>query len=192
MGMSYVQRRRFLWIIFFAGLVLAAVVANATTLARLSFDDLAQQSMAIARLRCLGSETHWHGGEIWTETKFETVKRHKGELEPVVTIRMLGGHVGSFYSRVDGVPTFRAGEEVYLFLWGRAGEPYRVLGWSQGTFRIARDARTGRERVTQESAFGEYDPQTRTFQAYGMLGMDVPVFREKLQQAIERSTLIRR
>lgn len=89
--MSYVQRRRFLWIIFFAGLVLAAVVANATTLARLSFDDLAQQSMAIARLRCLGSETHWHGGEIWTETKFETVKRHKGELEPVVTIRMLGG-----------------------------------------------------------------------------------------------------
>jgi hypothetical protein len=93
---------------------------------------------------------------------------------------------------VDGVPTFRAGEEVYLFLWGRAGEPYRVLGWSQGTFRIARDARTGRERVTQESAFGEYDPQTRTFQAYGMLGMDVPVFREKLQQAIERSTLIRR
>lgn len=49
--MSYVQRRRFLWIIFVASIVLAAVVANATTLARLNFDDLAQQAAAVARLR---------------------------------------------------------------------------------------------------------------------------------------------
>lgn len=189
--MSYVQRRRFLWVIFFAGLVLAAVVANATTLARLSFEDLARQSVAIARLRCLGSESHWNGGEIWTETKFEIVERHKGGLEQFVTVRMLGGRAGHYYSRVDGVPTFRAGEEVYLFLWGRAGEPYRVLGWSQGTFRIARDAQTGRERVTQESAFGKFDPQTRMFRADGIRGMELSAFRKKLQQAIERGVLIR-
>jgi len=192
MAMSYVQRRRFLWILFFAGLALAAVVANATTLARLSFEDLAQQSMAIARLRCLGSESHWNGGEIWTETRFETVERLKGALDQIVAVRMLGGRAGNFYSRVDGVPKFRAGEEVYLFLWGRAGEPYRVLGWSQGTFRVTRDARTGRERVTQESAAGKFDPQSRTFQAAGIRGMDAPAFREKLQQAIERSASTRR
>jgi hypothetical protein len=185
--MSFVQRRRFLWILFFAGLVLAAVVANPTTLARLSFEDLARQSVAIARLRCLGSESRWDGGEIWTETKFEIVERHKGGLEQFVTVRMLGGRAGHYYSRVDGVPTFRVGEEVYLFLWGRAGEPYRVLGWSQGTFRIARDAQSGRERVTQESAFGKFDPQTRMFRADGIRGMELSAFREKLQQAIERA-----
>lgn len=49
MKMSFVERRRFLWILFLVGIALAAVVANATTLARLSFDELAQQSAAIAR-----------------------------------------------------------------------------------------------------------------------------------------------
>ena len=155
--MSYVQRRRFLWIILVVGVVLAAVVANATTLARLNFDDLAQQAAAVARLRCISSESHWDRGEIWTETQFEVVELNKGTLGGTVTVRMLGGRAGNFYSRVDGVPAFRAGEEVYLFLWGKPGEPYRVLGWSQGTFRIAHDARSGVESVTQESASANFD-----------------------------------
>lgn len=33
--MSYVERRRFLWILFLAALTLLAIVANATTLARM-------------------------------------------------------------------------------------------------------------------------------------------------------------
>ena len=52
--MSFVQRRKFLWICFLSGLILlglTAAFANATTLARLNFNDLAQQSSAVARLR---------------------------------------------------------------------------------------------------------------------------------------------
>lgn len=184
--MSYVQRRRFLWIIFVASIVLAAVVANATTLARLNFDDLAQQAAAVARLRCISSESHWDGGEIWTETQFEVVERNKGALGATVTVRMVGGRAGNFYSRVDGVPAFRSGEEVYLFLWGKPGEPYRVLGWSQGTFRIAHDARSGAERVTQESSSANFDRHSRQFHGEGIRGMAVPAFREKLRQALER------
>ncbi|HSY31004.1 MAG TPA: hypothetical protein VLA42_03360 [Verrucomicrobiae bacterium] len=45
-----------------------------------------------------------------------------------ITVRMLGGRADGFTSRVDGVPAFRVGEEVYLFLWGKPGEAYRVLG----------------------------------------------------------------
>ena len=70
---------------------------------------------------------------------------------------------GHLHSHVDGVPVFRAGEEVYLFLWERPGEPYRVLGWPQGTFRIARNADTGVETVTQDSAMAPiFDLRTRT------------------------------
>lgn len=185
--MSYVQRRRFLWILFLVGIALVAVVANATTLARLSFDDLAKQSAAVARLRCLSSESAWDGGEIWTVTRFEVVERNKGLLGGIVTVRMLGGRAGNFYSRVDGVPVFRAGEEVYLFLWGKTGEPYRVLGWSQGTFRILRDAGSGVESVSQESTSSNFDPQVRKFRSEGIRGMALPVFQEKLRQALERS-----
>lgn len=56
---------------------------------------------------------------------------NKGLLGANVTVRMLGGRADGFTSRVDGVPAFRAGEEVYLFLWGKPGEAYRVLGWSR-------------------------------------------------------------
>jgi hypothetical protein len=186
--MSYAQRRRFLWIIFLAGIVLAAAAAKATTLARLSFDSLAEHATAIARLRCISSESHWDGGEIWTETRFEVVERNKGALGATVTVRMLGGRAGNFYSRVDGVPAFRTGEEVYLFLWGKPEEPYRVLGWSQGTFRIAHDARSGAERVTQESPSTSFDRRSRQFHSEGIRGMALPAFQEKLRQALERRT----
>src|SRR5882672_835211 len=153
MKMNYVQRRRFLWILFLGGLaLLAAVVASATTLSQLKLEDLAQESTVVARMRCLGATSQWDKGEIWTETKFEVLEREKGALASIVTVRLLGGRVGHLRSHVDEVPAFRVGEEVYLFLWAREGEPYQVLGWSQGTFRIARNPQSGLEIVTQDSA----------------------------------------
>lgn len=185
--MSYVQRRRFLWILFIGGLVLIAVVARATTLSRLKLDDLAQESTAVARLRCLGAKSLWDQGEIWTETKFEVIQREKGSLPGIVTVRMLGGNVGHLHSHVDEVPAFRTGEEVYLFLWGRDGERYQVMGWSQGTFRIARNPNSGLEVVTQDSASAPvFDPQTRAFRRGGIRNLPVAIFREKLHKALRQ------
>jgi hypothetical protein len=186
---SYEQRRRFLWILFFTGLALlvAALAANATTLARLQFTELARESTAVARLRCLGSESRWERGEIWTETKFEVLEFEKGVLPGLVTVRTLGGSVEHLHSRVEGVPAFRPGEDVYLFLWGRTGEAYSVLGWSQGTFRIARNPRTGVETVTQDSAaIPVFDPRTREFRREGIRNLPLTNFREKLRSAVER------
>jgi hypothetical protein len=188
--MSFAERRRFLWICFLAGLALLALTAaltSGTTLTRLRFEDLAQQSSAIARLRCLGSEFHWERGELWTETRFEVLETNKGLLAGLVTVRTIGGTFGHLHSHVDGVPVFRAGEEVYLFLWERPGEPYRVLGWAQGTFRIARNADAGTETVTQDSAMAPiFDPRTRTFRHGGIRNLPVGIFQLKLRKALEQ------
>jgi hypothetical protein len=72
-------------------------------------------------------------------------------------------------------------------LWGKAGEPYRVLGWSQGTFRIIRDTRSGAEKITQESASANFDQRTRQFHADGIRGMALASFQEKLRQALGRA-----
>lgn len=189
--MSFQQRRRFLWICFFAGLALlglTAALANATTLARLRFEDLAQQSSAVARLRCLGSEFHWDRGELFTETRFEVLEQNKGLLPGVVTVRTIGGTSGHLHSHVDGVPVFRSGEEVYLFLWEKSGEPYRVLGWAQGTFRISHDEESGVETVTQDSALAPiFDPRTRTFRHGGIRKLPVGIFQLKLRKALEET-----
>ena len=187
--MSFVQRRKFLWLCLLASLILlglTAAFANATTLARLNFNDLAQQSSAVARLRCLGSEFHWDRGELWTETRFEVLERNKGLLPGIVTVRTIGGVSGHLHSQVDGVPIFRPGEEVNLFLWERPGEPYRVLGWAQGTFRVARNADSGVETVTQDSANAPiFDPRTRTFRHGGIRNLPVAIFQLKLRRALE-------
>lgn len=185
--MSYIQRRRFLWILFLGGLALLAIAAHATTLTRLRLEDLAQESTAVARLRCLGAESFWENGEIWTETRFEVLEREKGLLPGIITIRLLGGSAQHLHSRVDGVPAFRPGEEVYLFLWGREGEPYRVLGWSQGTFRISRNPDSGLETVTQDSAAAPiFDPRTHAFHRFGVRNLPVSLFRERLHKALRR------
>jgi len=187
--MSFVQRRKFLWLCLLASLILlglTAAFANATTLARLNFNDLAQRSSAVARLRCLGSEFHWDRGELWTETRFEVLERNKGLLPGIVTVRTIGGVSGHLHSQVDGVPIFRPGEEVYLFLWERPGEPFRVLGWAQGTFRVARNADSGVETVTQDSANAPiFDPRTRTFRHGGIRNLPVAIFQLKLRRALE-------
>jgi len=187
--MSFVERRRFLWICFFfllGLLALTAALTNATTLARMNFDALVQQSSAVARLRCLGSEYRWDRGELWTDTRFEVLESNKGSLPEVLTVRTIGGISGHLHSRVDGVPIFRAGEEVYLFLWERPGEPYRVFGWAQGTFRILRNEQTGIEAVTQDSAAAPlFDPRTRAFRHGGIRNLPLPIFQLKLRRALE-------
>lgn len=186
--MSYAARRKFLWILFIASLALLAAVANATTLSRLQFKELAQQSTAVARLRCLRSMSKWERGEIWTETQFEVLEQNKGFLPGLVTVQMPGGSIANLHSRVESVPTFRSGEEVYLFLWSQAGEPYRVLGWTQGTFRIARDEQSGVEKVTQDSAATPlFDPIKRVFRHDGIRNLPVAVFRLKLHLALRGS-----
>lgn len=185
--MNFAQRRRFLWVLLLIGLALIAVVANATTYARLPFKDLAQQSTAVGRLRCLNSESKWQDGEIWTETRFEVIERNKGALAGIVSVRMIGGTVGLLYSRVEGVPVFRPGEEVYLFLYGGADGAYRVLGWQQGTFRIRRDAQTGVERVTQDSAaMPIFNPRTKEFRRAGVRNLPMTIFQLKLRRALDR------
>lgn len=187
--MSFAERRRFLWICFLislALLLLAAALTDATTLARMTFDSLVQQSSAVARLRCLGSEFRWDHGELWTDTRFELVESSKGALPAVLTVRTIGGISGPLHSHVDGVPIFRAGEEVYLFLWARPGEPYRVFGWAQGTFRILRNEQTGVETITQDSAAAPlFDPRTRSFRHGGIRNLPLPIFQLKIRRALE-------
>ncbi|HXL20837.1 MAG TPA: hypothetical protein VOA78_00090 [Candidatus Dormibacteraeota bacterium] len=185
--MRYAKRQRSLWILLVAGMaLLAAVAARGTTLVTLRFDELAGRATAVARVRCVNARSFMERGEIWTETQFEVVKSEKGLLGELVTVRLPGGRAEGLHARVDGVPEFAAGEEVYLFLWGgEDGTPYRVLGWTQGTFRIRREAKSGAESVRQDSAASaEFDPTTRTFRHEGVREMTVARFEEKLRGAL--------
>lgn len=160
-------------------------VANATTLVRMSVAQMSHAAQAIVRARCLEKSTGWDAGEIWTFTSFDVQEVWQGSAPARITVRLLGGRVGNLTSSVSGVPRFRSGEEVVLFLERTARGDFSVVSWEQGTFRIHREAATGVENVTQDSAlFATFDPNNRQFEATGIRNLPIEIFRARVDAAV--------
>ncbi len=180
------QRRILLGVLL---ILLGARVGRTTTLARMDLDELVAAAHVVARVHCLGNESRWEGGEIWTFTSFEVVDTLKGVVPRLITVRLLGGQVDHLVSTVDGVPRFHPDEEVILFLERTRAGDFCVTSWAQGTFRIRRDAHSERESVTQDSSgLGVFDPATRQFRVAGIRKMPLELFKQRIAEALERQS----
>lgn len=161
---------------------------RATTLARLSLDQLSAGSAAVVRVRCVRVESRWENGSIWTAATVDVVETLKGSLPAEIDVRTPGGRVGHLVATVDGAPRFIPGSEAFVFLAPLPSGGFTVAGWAEGTFRISRDERTGRETVTQDSSvFAVFDTATRSFHTEGIRRMPIADFRERLAAAVARS-----
>jgi hypothetical protein len=100
-----------------------------------------------------GSETVVHGrvvdvrsydtaGRKTIETRItvQVIESLKGDAGQVVYFRVPGGQVGRYRRVMVGAPSFTAGEELVLFLRGRAPVVPQPFGLTQGVYRVARDA----------------------------------------------------
>ena len=158
---------------------------SATTLARMSLENMARTAPLIVRARCAGTSARWDAGDIWTFTSFELEETWRGSAPPSFAVRLLGGRVGNLTSTVAAVPRFRTGEEVVLFLEPTARGDFSVVGWAQGTLRIRREPRTGEENVTQDSAsVATFDPTTRRFETQGIRNLPLANFRTRVDAAL--------
>jgi len=161
------------------------VILRATTLARLTLDQLAAGSDAVARVRYAGAESRWENGAIWTITTVEVVETMKGNLPKEIVVRLPGGRVGHLTASVEGTPKFNPGDDAVVFLQRTRAGGFTVAGWVEGTFRISSDPRTRSETVTQDSsAFAVFDAATRTFRAEGIRRMPVEEFRARIATAV--------
>ena len=98
---------------------------------------------------------------------------------------MASSTCGDITSTVSGVPRFRTGEDVIVFLEPTRLGDYSIESWAQGTFRIRRDPRTSRDLVTQDTAsVATFDPRTRAFDATGIRGVTVDSFRAQVEAAL--------
>jgi hypothetical protein len=166
-------------------LFLATATGQATTLARMSLEQLAAAASVVIRGRCLANQSRWEGGEIWTFTDFEVLESWKGAAQQLITIRLLGGRQGPLVSRVEGVPRFEPGEEAVLFLEPARAGGLSVTAWAEGTFRIRRDRQTGAPRVSQDTAaVAAFDPLTRRFYPGGIRNLPLEEFRARVLVAL--------
>jgi hypothetical protein len=169
--------------------LLACPSVTPTTLAHMSVAKLTHVSGLILRARCVENSTAWDAGEIWTFTTYEPTEVWKGSTQSRVSVRLLGGRIGNLTSNVSGVPRFRTGEDVVLFLVPTTRGDFSVVSWVQGTFRIHRDQRTGEDMVTQDSAsFDTFDPSTRKFAASGIHDLPLNELRSQVAAALRQES----
>lgn len=135
------------WIatVAFAGIaLLGANLATATTVQKFTLSDLAKKSETIVRATVEDQSARWDAGhkEIYTFITLHVLDAVKGAKgENTITIRQLGGTVDNVVSTVPGMPNFKKGEEVVVFLSNKdsAGYPW-VMGLQQGKYTVTTDA----------------------------------------------------
>jgi hypothetical protein len=138
------------------GLILATLspsVAHATTLVRLSLEQLSQASTAIIRGRVVSQESHWNDThtQIVTLTSVRVDRVLKGQPASTVVIEQQGGAVGRIHVHVPGTARLLPQGDYLLFLEPAPTNPARhlLVGMLQGSYRIYRDSSTMEERIIQ-------------------------------------------
>ncbi len=125
-------------------------VARASTLVSMSLDQLTEASSVIVqgqitRQMCRWNESHT---QIMTLTSITVEQVYKGNPPSTVAVEQMGGTVGNMMVYVPGEMTFQPEGEYVLFLEpAPAGSRYRLVGMTQGAYRIYRDAATHQDRV---------------------------------------------
>jgi hypothetical protein len=138
--------RGFRWL---ATLLVTVLVAQggavATTVSKLSLEELVRKSGRIILGRCLSTESRWNQGNtlIYTYSKFAVTENFKGRAGGFINVVTVGGTVDGITQTVSGMPQFEQDEEVVLFLEPSTNDLWQPVGLSQGKFRIVKDSRTG-------------------------------------------------
>ena len=118
---------------------IATDLASATTLVPAEFGQMAREAEVIVHGTVISVE-----GQLGPQRQIESLvtlqvaDTLKGTPVAQTTFRVPGGRVGRFRRVMVGAPQFAAGDEVILFLKGRAPAIAMPYGLSQGVYRIAR------------------------------------------------------
>jgi hypothetical protein len=125
-----------------AVLLLLNLTGWATTVVRMDLPSLVQESDSIVQGQVESVVAQWDEQKktIFTYVSIRVREPLKGEPGQTVLIRQIGGKVGAMNLSILGMPSFRTGEEVILFLKHNPEASYHVVGLSQGKYEIASDS----------------------------------------------------
>jgi hypothetical protein len=118
------------------------IPAHATTLQRLSMDDMIQQSTAIVRAKVTASYGAFRGQSIYTfyQIQILEVVKSSGASAQQMEVAVPGGSAKGVRQMVAGAPALQTNAEYVLFLWTSRSGLTQVIGLSQGLFSALYDS----------------------------------------------------
>jgi hypothetical protein len=114
---------------------------GATVLLPADFTQMVSESQLIVHARVIGVRGELAGSRRSIESLVTVAvvsSPLKGATGDEVVFRVPGGRVGRYRRIFVGAPVFKAGDEVVLFLKGRAPAIAVPFGLSQGVYRVSR------------------------------------------------------
>lgn len=125
----------------FAFSLTTAFDVSATVLLPADFPTVVHESGVIVHGRVIEVRSALAGPQRTIESyvTVAVIAALKGDPGSTVTFRVPNGQVGRYRRILVGAPEFAQGDEVVLFLRGRAPAMPTLFGLSQGVYRVARD-----------------------------------------------------
>jgi len=122
-------------------IVLFSISGWTTIVVKLDLPELVEQSDTIIQGQVQQNESRWDNQKklIFTDVWVRVNDVLKGTPQTNVTVRHLGGTVGSINMAASGMPVFRNGEDVILFLKRNPETTYHVVGMAQGKYEITNE-----------------------------------------------------
>ena len=144
------KMRVWIYVTVLAGGMMAVSPARASTVVSMSLDQLTQASSDIVQAHVVNQVSCWNDvhTQVLTITTMAVSQVFKGNASSTVEIEQLGGTLGNMRVFVPGDISFQPQGEYVLFLEpAPASSHYRVVGMTQGAYRVYQDATTHQDRV---------------------------------------------
>ncbi len=115
-----------------------ATAAWASTLEKLTVDDLVQKSTAVARGKVMGSSCVQRGSVIYTVYRLQVSEWIKGAgvVGGTTEVYVPGGTFNGYRQSFAGSPTLDPGVDYVVFLWTSPKGITQVIGLGQGVFQV--------------------------------------------------------
>jgi hypothetical protein len=116
------------------------VSARATTLQKLSTDDMIRQSTSIVRAKVTGSRTAFLGRDVYTYYQLQVTENLKSTSPQQFEVAIPGGATRGIRQMVPGAPVLASGQEYVIFVWTSRSGLAQVIGLSQGLFVVTQNS----------------------------------------------------
>jgi len=136
-----------------ASLLALSGAAAATVVLRLDLSELVSRADLVVEGECVAARPVLdRGGLVATEVSFLVRRGFKGASDAgsTVVFRVPGGELGERGLVIAGMPTFRPGESLVLFLSAETWRGVRLpIGLGQGKLEVRRDAASGAKKLAR-------------------------------------------